>query len=471
MHIMEKIRWGCLILLCLCLVQVVRASDRPNFVLIVADDMGYGDAGCYGNTNLVPMPNVDRLAAEGVRFTAGYVTAPACGPSRYGLLMGAYQQRIGVQDNYDTFGNLGEGPTGETPENNRIPASHLLLNQTLSRAGYRTCMIGKYNLPGYPKTSFDEEHSVMFFAGDYFPDESGYYGGVDRMEPPGTYKRIFWGPLREGDEYLTDRLGRQAVEFIERQHTAGNPFFLYLAFNAPHSPMQAKNEHRAVVKHLKSEATKMYGAMLYSLDENVGKVLDALDRLGLAENTVVAFVSDNGPSFAYNVDWPVDWPRELLGSAGPLRGHKGQYYEGGIRVPYIIRWPRRLKAGMVYDKAVSTMDLYPTFCAAADAPIPEETHLDGVNLLPYLEGQDEGDPHEVLFWSWRQWGAVRRGDWKLYAGNRNGKHELYNLRDDLGETTDLSGQYPERVAELEREFQAFLAMQPPKLYKGKTPWD
>ena len=444
-------------------------AQRPNIVLIFADDMGYGDAACYGDTNLVPMPNVDRLAAEGVRFTDGYVTGPACAPSRYGLLMGAYQQRIGVQGTYDAFLTLQDGSDRrDTPENNRVPRTHRMVHQTLSAAGYRSAVVGKYNLSSYPKTTFDEGHSLMLFAGDYFPDESGYYGGVGYMLAPGTYKRIFWGPLRAGDEYLTDRLGRQSVEFIEREHAKDNPFFLYLAFNAPHSPMQAKNEHREVVKHLHSEATKMYGAMLYSMDENIGKVLDALDRLGIADNTIVAFASDNGPSFAYRVDWPVDWPRELLGSAGPLRGHKGMFTEGGIRVPYIVRWPAGLEAGAVYERPVSTMDLYPTFCAAAGVPIPETTRLDGVNLLPYLRGEAEGDPHDVLYWSIRDRGAVRQGDWKLYVGDDD---ELYHLGDDIGETTDLSAKHPEVAAQLGQKFQAFLAAQPPKLYKGKTPWD
>ncbi|MEM6391742.1 MAG: sulfatase-like hydrolase/transferase [Planctomycetota bacterium] len=443
-------------------------AERPNIVLIFADDMGYGCAGSYGDTNLVPVPNIDRLAAEGVRFTDGYVTGPACAPSRYGLLMGAYQQRIGVQGTWDAFVNLQDGKPRDTPENNRVPASHRMVHQTFSAAGYRTAVVGKYNLSSYPKTTFDEGHSVMMFAGDYFPDESGYYGGVGYMLPPGTYKRIFWGPLREGDEYLTDRLARQSVEFIEREHAKGRPFFLYLAFNAPHSPMQAKNEHRAVVKHLKTEATKMYGAMLYSMDENIGKVLDALDRLGIADNTIVVFASDNGPSFAYRVDWPVDWPRELLGSAGPLRGHKGMFTEGGIRVPYIIRWPAGLKAGQVYERPVSTMDLYPTFAAAAGVSIPETTKLDGVNLLPYLRGEAEGDPHDVLYWSIRNRGAVRQGDWKLLV---DGKPTLYNLSEDIGETTDLRDQHPELAKELMQKFRAFLDMQPPKLYKGKTPFD
>ncbi|MBB6431003.1 sulfatase family protein [Algisphaera agarilytica] len=456
-----------LIVLTLCF-SGFASAEKPNIVLIFADDMGYGCAGSYGDTGLVPTPNIDRLAAEGVRFTDGYVTGPACAPSRYGLLMGAYQQRIGVQGTWDAYVNLQDGKPRDTPENNRVPSTHKMVHQTLSGAGYRSAVVGKYNLSSYPKTTFDEGHSVMMFAGDYFPDETGYYGGVGYMLAPGTYKRILWGPERPGDEYLTDRLGRQSVEFMEREHERGRPFFLYLAFNAPHSPMQAKKEDRKVVEHLETEATKMYGAMLHSMDENIGKVLDALDRMGIADNTIVAFASDNGPSFAYRVDWPENWPRELLGSAGPLRGHKGMFTEGGIRVPYIIRWPDGLQAGQVYERPVSTMDLYPTFCAAAGIPIPETTKLDGVNLLPYLRGEVEGDPHDVLYWSIRNRGAVRQGDWKLYV---DGKPQLYNLANDIGETTDLSKQHPEITRELNQKFQAFLEMQPPKLYKGKTPFD
>ena len=434
------------------------AADRPNIILIFVDDMGYGDPGCYGYDNLVPTPNIDRLAREGVRFSQGYVTASACGPSRYGLLTGMYQQRFGVQWNVDTWSDLKNGMV-ETLEENRIPQGQLLISQALREAGYVTGMSGKSNMPCYPKTTFDEYKWIMAFGGEYFPNEDGTYNGVDEAVARGGHKRILWGPERDGDIYLTDRLGDHAVDFIERHQD--EPFFYYLAFNAPHSPMQAKTEHLPQVAHLKTEATRMYGAMLLSMDENIGKVLDGLDRLGLAENTLVAFASDNGATFAYRVLWPEDWPRELLGSVGPLRGHKGSNYEGGNRVPYILRWPKKLTAGQVYENAVSTLDLYPTFCAAAEYSVPETTKLDGVDLLPFLNGEKPGDPHETLYWYHDDSGAVVRGDWKLLVWKDN--YHLFNLAEDIGEQNDRLREQPERVEELKNAYRSFVADLPPVL--------
>lgn len=440
-------------------IRGVAFAGKPNIVLICADDMGYGDAGCYGKTNLIPTPNIDRLANQGMRFTDGYVTCSVCGPSRYGLLTGAYQQRFGVQWNPDTSTELKKNGKAETLADNRIPATHRMINQTLSSAGYTTGLVGKSNMPCYPKTTFDETLSVMAFGGDYWPDEKGHYSGVDEPKALSGHKRILWGPERKGDEYLTDRLGRQSVEFIQRHKE--RPFFLYLAFNAVHSPMQAKKSHQPAVAHLKTEALRMYAAMLLSMDENVGKVLDALDANGLTENTIVAFVSDNGPTFAYNVRWPEDWPRELLGSAGPLRGYKGQNWEGGIRIPFILRWPGKLKAGSVFTSPVSTLDLYPTLCAAAGAKAPDETHLDGVDLLPFLNSEQAGSPHERLFWYADGRGAIRKGNWKLHVDATS--RQLFNLSTDIGEKFDLLAKHPQVAADLFDDYQAFISGLPPVL--------
>lgn len=439
------------------LVTEKQLVSKPNIVLIFVDDMGYGDAGCYGGTNLVPTPNIDRLAAEGVRFTDGYVTAPVCGPSRYGLLSGAYQQRFGIQWNEDAYGVI--PGMKETPADKRVPRSQLLVNETLARADYTTGIIGKWNLPNYPWTSFDETISVIHFGADYWPDRSGRYRGVDEPKAISSSKNIVWGPEREGDEYLTDRLGREAVDFIGRHKD--DPFFLYLAFNAPHSPMQAKSSLKQAVAHLPSEALRMYGAMMLSLDENVGKVLDALDAHGLAGNTIVAFASDNGATYAYNVDWPADWPKELLGSVGPLSGRKGQMLEGGIRVPFLLRWPAGLPAGEVYTAPVTTLDFYPTFCAAAGAEVPAETILDGVNLLPYLTGERTGAPHGQLFWHAVNRGAVREGKWKLYI--HGDIVRLHDLEADIGESKDLLGQFPEVAERLQRAYDDFVEQLPPRV--------
>jgi arylsulfatase A-like enzyme len=195
------------------------------------------------------------------------------------------------------------------------------------------------------------------------------------------------------------------------------------------------------------------------MDENIGKILDALDKNELTDNTLIAFMSDNGATFAYPVNWPEEWEKELLGSNGILRGHKGQMYEGGVRVPFIMRYPKVLKAGQVYREPVSALDLYPTFCAAAEAVPNHDEKLDGVNLIPYLLGKKNGSPHDILYWLMEDEGAVRLGDYKYHY--YKGKSELYNLENDISETKDLSEQEPEIKRKLEEAYQAFVNSLPP----------
>lgn len=425
-------------------------ETRPNLIKIFVDDLGWGDPGSYGG-DLVPTPGMDRLAEEGVRATAGYVTSPVCGPSRYGLISGAYQQRFGVQTNRDAFSNM---------PGDRVPRSHLLLPEHLRRAGYKTGLVGKWNLKSDARIWFDEVHSLMDWGADFFPDENGVYPGVWQRWPYDKPSKDYgWGPVREGDEYLTDRLGRESVEFIERH--ADQPFFLYLAFNAPHSPLQAKKEHKPLVAHIDSEPLQLYAAMVISLDENIARILDALDRLGLADNTLIMFSSDNGPSNAYNVGWPEHWERVLLGSAGPFSGHKARLNEGGIRVPFLMRWPNVLEAGQVYDHPIITLDVYPTFAAAANAPIHEGTNLDGVNLLPFLTGEKSGPPHERLFWYQSERGAILEAPWKLLIDNPRQPPTLHNLDRDPAERENLAEAYPEKVQQLFDTWKAFVDTLPP----------
>jgi arylsulfatase A-like enzyme len=324
-------------------VLAMDTSARPNLLLIFADDLGYGDSGCYGS-KLVPTPAIDSLARDGVRCTDGYVTAPVCAPSRCGLLSGAYNQRFGMQWNDDrrryTFGE------------------HQLLPQALRAAGYVTGHIGKWNVPVDVKACFDEVYDLIDWEADYFPDADGHYHGVDsETEFASSKVQGVWGPERPDDEYLTDRLGRHAVEFIDKHKQGDRPFFLYLAFNAVHTPLHAKQQDAARFGELPIPLN-FYASMVASMDENIGRVLDALP-----ENTLVAFTSDNGPARMPVEKWPDGWPTGVLaGSAGPLNGHKGQFLEGGIREPFLLRWPGKIEAGSVYSQPISTMDLYPTFC-------------------------------------------------------------------------------------------------------------
>jgi arylsulfatase A-like enzyme len=424
-------------------VPAVAAPARPHLVLIFADDFGYGDAGCYGGT-LVPTPAIDLLARDGVRCTDGYVTAPVCAPSRCGLLSGAYNQRFGMQWNEDrrkyAFGQ------------------HRLLPQALRAAGYVTGHVGKWNVPVDAGDCFDEVYDLIDWEADYFPDADGHYHGVDsETEFASSKVQGVWGPERSGDEYLTDRIGRHAVEFIQRHKHGEQPFFLYLAFNAVHTPLHAKREDETRFGSLPIPLN-FYAPMVASMDENIGRVLAALP-----DNTLVAFTSDNGPAKMPVLKWPDDWPTGVLaGSAGTLNGHKGQFLDGGIREPFLLRWTGRLEPGSVYRQAVSTMDLYPTFCAAAGAPLPADTTLDGVNLLPFLTGDKSGSPHEILFWKNGSNGAVRQGDWKLLVSQWQPKLQLFHLADDIGEQHDLASEQPELVARLHQAWLDWSATLPPR---------
>lgn len=437
--------------------HAIRAAERPNIVLIFVDDMGYGDPGCYGGT-LVPTPAIDLIASRGVLFTDGYVTAPVCAPSRYGLLSGAYPQRFGVQWNNDTF----DGASGLI---RIIPGGHLTIDETLSKAGYVTGMVGKWNLEHYPCTSFEETYSVIHFGADYFPDSKGHYPGVNETGPKSGFRDFLWGPVRDRDEYLTDRIGRQAASFIGKHQE--EPFFLYVAFNAVHSPFMARQVHRDRVNHIDSEILQYYGAMTLSLDENIQQVLDALERHGLRESTMVVFASDNGPATGetlkkqWKEHWPEEWPGEIIGSAGPLAGRKGQFLEGGIRIPFILSWPGKIGEGTVYREPVTTLDLYPTFCEAAGADVPASTRLDGVSLIPYLTAEKSGEPHSILYWMDRDRGAVRKGDWKLLV--RGDRHSLYHLGEDIGETADLSDERPDILTEMEALYLEFKEEMPPPI--------
>lgn len=409
-------------------------SRRPNILLILVDDLGYGDLGCYGGRE-IPTPHIDRLASEGIRFTDAHVTCSVCGPSRVGLLSGIYQQRIGCYWNPDLWASNGW----------QLPDTMKILPQILKKAGYVTGHIGKWNVAPDSRPYVDEGYDVMLWKGAYYPDEDGTYPGVDRpdfkIEPHG------WGPPRPDAEYLTDRLTRHAIDFIERHQK--EPFFLYLAYNAPHTPLQADIKYKEIFKDLKDEPNQIYAGMVSSLDENMGRILTRLRELNLEQNTMVIFTSDNGPARggSYIRGWLENWPETLLGSARPLRGHKAQRFEGGHREPFIIRWPDVLPRGQEYTKLTSTLDLLPTICKAAGAPLPENLTPDGVDLLPFITGNNQNAPHDILFWMTHNQGAVRMGDWKLLIDS-DSTQLLFDLRQNLAEENDLSNTHPEILTQL-----------------------
>jgi len=430
-------------------------AARPNVVLLLADDLGYGDLGCYGGKD-VPTPQLDRLAREGVRLTDAYVTCPACAPSRLSIMSGAYPQRFGMTWNDDRSAHT-------------LPATQALLPEILRAAGYRTVQIGKWNLVRKAEAVFDEVHDYIEWESDYLPQPDGRYVGSNATTSPGfaSSKTQGWGPARADDEYLTDRLARRAVEFIGRN--AARPFFLSVGFNAVHSPWQGREADRARFAHLEHDVQRLYASMLAALDDGVGRILAALREHGLEDNTLVVFLSDNGPAKGgpHIEGWKAEWPQRTLvvGSAGPLRGAKTDLWEGGIREPWIMRWPARLRAGAEYRAPVIANDLLPTLAAAAGAAVPAGSVVDGVDLLPFLRGERAGAPHGTLYWKIKSAAALRRGEWKLVMLAPEWTPQLYRLDDDPGETRDLAAAQPAIARELHAAWTAWNAPLPPPARK------
>ncbi|HEX4609722.1 MAG TPA: sulfatase-like hydrolase/transferase [Urbifossiella sp.] len=405
-----------------------RAADppKPNILLIVGDDMGYADIGVHGCRD-IPTPHLDALAKAGTRFTNGYVSGPYCSPTRAGLLTGRYQTRFGHEF------NPGGGDQG-------LPLAERTLADHFRAAGYVTGLVGKWHLgtgPRHPqRRGFDEFFGFLGGAHPYLPGK----GKADTILRGTT-------PVDE-TEYLTDAFRREAVAFVERNRE--KPFFLYLAFNAVHTPMQAAPGGLRPFMAIQNPTRRTYAAMMTAMDEAIGAVRAKLRDLRLEENTLVFFVSDNGgPTMAGTT---------INGSVNtPLRGSKRTTLEGGVRVPFFVTWPGRLPAGRTFDHPAIQLDLAPTALAAAGVAVKPEWSYEGVNLLPYLTGQATGRPHETLYWRFGQQMAIRHGDDKLVRydtiadGGMAGvtAPRLYNLAADIGEATDLAAREPEKVKQLQ----------------------
>jgi arylsulfatase A-like enzyme len=403
------------------------APRKPNVIVIVGDDMGYADVGFHGCKD-IPTPNLDALAKSGVRFTQGYVSGAYCSPTRAGLLTGRYQQRFGHEFN----------PGGA---NAGLPVTEATLADRLKAAGYATALVGKWHLGAADKFHPQERGFDEFF---------GFLGGAHSFFPSkGKAETILRGTKPADEkEYLTDAFGREAVAFIDKHKE--KPFFLYLAFNAVHTPMHATDERLKQFAGIANQQRRTYAAMMAAMDENIGKVLAKLRAEKLEENTLIAFVSDNGG--------PTMQGTTINASVNdPLRGSKRTTLEGGIRVPFLLSWKGTLPPGKVYDAPVIQLDLHTTALAAAGVEIKPEWKLDGVNLAPFVTGKDSGKPHDTLYWRFGQQMAVRHGDWKLvrYDTAADGGNagttalKLYNLAEDVGEKNDLSAKMPEKVTELE----------------------
>ena len=421
-------------------------TERPNIVVLFADDLGYGSVSWYGGD--IPTPNIDSIAHNGIGFASGCMTAPVCNPSRPGLMTGRYQQRWGKELNSQTV------PPAGAPRK-MLPVSETTLATARKRLGYATGAVGKWQL-GMDKGHHPLDRGFDFFLG--MPSGSRFvdprwpntriapgHEDDDEGDSSGRRRGLFRGrePIAL-DEYLTDRLGREGVGFIERgiESKRGEPFFLYLAFHAPHGPIQTTDKYYQRFPQFKNETLRIYAAMISAVDDWVGAVLAKLREHGLEEKTLVIFTSDNGAAEGSDIDGKRNQP---------LIGHKRNLYEGGIRVPYAMQWKGRLRGGRKYELPVSSLDVFPTALAAAGVNELSPYRLDGVNLLPYLEGKKQGAPHEYLFWRSGPNAAVRKGPWKLLMSGA-GLTRLYNVNEDPGESEDLSSEYAGLVEELKSAF-------------------
>ncbi len=398
------------------------AADRPNIVLILADDLGYGDVGFNGSTQ-IPTPNLDRLAASGIRCAEGYVSSPVCSPSRAGLLTGRNQVEFG----YDN--NLADAQPGFDPSFAGLPVGERTIADRLREVGYVTGLVGKWHLGDQPqfhplKRGFDEFWGFLAGGHRYFAAKSG--------EPEPDIE-CNYGPAG-ALTYITDDITDQCIGFIRRHRE--QPFFLYASYNAPHNPLQARAEDLARFSHIKDKARRTYCAMVARLDFQVGRLLDAVNAAGLAEKTLIVFLSDNGG--------PADQNASLN---APLNGQKGMLMEGGMRVPFLLSWPGKLSAGQVYSHMVSSLDLTPTFLALADAPAPDSARLSGVNLWPLLTAPQNETPSRSLLWRFTVSAAIRDGDWKLVR-LPDRLPMLFNLREDISEQHDLALENMERTKDM-----------------------
>ncbi len=412
-------------------------ANATNIVLIVSDDQGYADISCYALSEEVSTPNLDRLAAGGARLTNGYASCPVCAPTRAGLLTGRYQQRFGFYTAADSRAGL--------------PRSETTLAELLRDAGFATGVFGKWHL-GYTQPYRPLQRGFGTFYGFLGHGGHDYFS----LEVSDEVRSIYRDRRPINDTgYLTRNITREAVDFIKTHRD--RPFFAYIPYNAVHNPLQAPADY---IRRFANPDPKRntYLAMLAILDEGVGEILDALDRTGVAEDTLVMFFSDNGGA------------RGTTADNGPLRGSKHTVYEGGIRVPFLLRWPGRIPAGTVSAEPAISIDAFATALAAAGVAAPAHLAIDSRDIVPVLTGASEGPLHEALFWSWidkdaEQGWAVRKGRWKLLADK--GAPELYDLESDLSETRDLAASEPARVKELLASYRAWQGQLAPRIRRPR----
>ncbi len=422
------------------------AKERPNIVLIYSDDQGWGDVGYHGFKDILT-PHIDSLAANGTQFSQGYVCASVCGPSRAGLLTGVYQQRFGVYGNWDEGG---------------VPVSQPLVFELLKERGYSTAAIGKWHVGMAREELKPNARGVDFFYGFLSGSHDYSKSTTDPQHKKAGLRPIMRNtkiepPIQESGGYLTEMFTDEAVRFIERTDD-DKPFFLYLAYNAVHYPWDVPQKYIERVQGLDThDERKLFAAMVLALDDGVGAVMNALQKKGVDKDTLVIFMSDNGTPRGQGIAAPKQKKRgeTTMSSPGPFNGFKGDTYEGGIRVPFVMQWPGHIPAGKTYDHPVLNLDLIATIMSVNGIGKPSRgLSFDGVDLLPYLTGKNAGKPHDVLYWRRGEDYAVREGNWKLTWNDASGPAtiRLFNLADDPGEWKDLAAKKPAKAQALKDLF-------------------
>ena len=426
----EMIRTLFALLLNVLFAMLAVAETRPNILLMMADDMGYGDLSCYGSTQ-IQTPNIDALAAGGVKCTNAYVTSSVCAPSRAGLMTGRYPNRFGFEHNI----------VGASEYYNRettgLPTDEITVADRLKKVGYQTACIGKWHLGVDLERFHPNSRGFDYYFGRY--KGHGYF-------PKAEDKQIYRQrqPVTKIDvPYTTDWYTKEAIEFIDRVDDK-KPWFIYLAHDTPHTPLQAKPEDVEKFKHIKNKKRRTVCAMQHCLDYNIGKLVSHLKSIGQFDNTLIVFLSDNG-GITNGATHSIN---------APLNGQKSTFWDGGIRIPMIFSWPANLPKNVEYASPVISADFMPTFLAAAGHPLKlkqgkeNKKTIDGVNLLPYLNREAEGKPHEELYWRISHRGAaIRSGNWKLVRVPHR-RVMLYDLATDISEQNNLADQEPEITSEL-----------------------
>ncbi|MBK0383622.1 sulfatase [Pedobacter sp. SD-b] len=449
-----------------------KTVEKPNVIFILVDDMGWKDLGVYGST-FYESPNIDKLASQGVRFTDAYASSPVCSPSRSSIMTGQYPVNTGITDWIPGSNRFRKSqPYLKLIEQsivNNLPKSNISLGQAFKNNGYATCYSGKWHLGE---------------SEEYYPEAEGFdynYGGWAAGNPRAAGMKGYFSPynnpkLKDGPvgEFLTDRLTTETINFIKKQAKSGKPFFADLSFYAVHEPIEAKQEyikkftdkaHNLGLDTLQQfvkdadwmqqnpsfkeriiQADPVYAGLIYTVDENVGRIMTTLKELGIDKNTIIVFTSDNGGLSTAERSPTTNYP---------LRYGKGWNYEGGVRIPLIIKWPGFAKPGTISNFPVVNTDFYPTLLEMSGLPqLPEQTK-DGVSIVPLLKG-DKSIDQPILFWHYPHYGdqggspasSIRMGDWKLVQFYYDNHTELYNLRIDLEERRDLSRAFPEKTADL-----------------------